>query len=72
MPNDTEDCVWMTSIHIAARSDGGLRVWSDDMPGLVLSGSNPDKVMASILPAISAIRAHQQTREAPTTRSDNI
>lgn len=30
------------------REDGGLRVYSDDLPGLVLSGENPRAVLADI------------------------
>lgn len=63
MSKHDDDAIWSTSIRIAARPDGGLRVWSDDMPGLILSGPNPSKVMANVLPAIAAIRAHQQKTE---------
>ena len=42
-------------ISIGPREDGGVRVWSDDMPGLILSGSDPLKVMAAIGPAIKAL-----------------
>jgi hypothetical protein len=37
------------------REDGGLRVYSDDLPGLVLSHSNPDAVLADVKPAIEGI-----------------
>jgi hypothetical protein len=48
---------WMLSIRIGGRPDGGLRVWSEDIPGLILSGIDPDKVMASIWPALHALPA---------------
>lgn len=37
--------------------DGGLRVYSDDVPGLVLSGPDPDKVMADVMPALRGLGA---------------
>lgn len=37
------------------REDGGLEVFSDDLPGLILSGSDRSKVAAAIVPAIGAI-----------------
>lgn len=35
------------TIKIAPREDGGLRVWSDDLPGLILSHKNRNEVCAS-------------------------
>lgn len=40
------------------REDGGLRVWSDDVPGLVLSHSDAEKVMADVIPALELILSH--------------
>lgn len=31
------------TVYLEPREDGGLRVWSDDLPGLILSG--PDQVV---------------------------
>lgn len=39
------------------REDGGLRVWSDDIKGLILSGPEPIGVCAKIWPAIKALAA---------------
>ena len=44
-------------VRLRRRSDGGLRAWSDDVPGLVLSHSDPAKVMADIAPALEVILA---------------
>ena len=33
------------------RPDGGIRVWSNDLPGLILSGPDRAKVLADIEPA---------------------
>jgi hypothetical protein len=38
------------------RADGGLRMWSDDVPGLVLSGADPLKVIADVAPAFEVMR----------------
>jgi len=47
-------------ITIGPRSDGGVRIWSDDIPGLILSGSDPLKVMADIGPALKALIEYQK------------
>jgi len=39
------------TVFFEPRPDGGLRVWSDDLPGLVLSGPDRDAVLDD-LPAI--------------------
>lgn len=43
------------TIRIAEREDGGLRVWSDDVPGFVLSHAERGKVLADIGPALTRI-----------------
>jgi hypothetical protein len=37
------------------REDGGLRVWSADLPGLVLSHRDIDAILADVVEAIGAI-----------------
>ena len=39
------------TIKLEVREDGGLRVYSDELPGLILSGADPAKVMADVVPA---------------------
>lgn len=46
------------SITIAPREDGGLRVWSDDLPGLVLSHSDQELVLKDLGSAVMAILTH--------------
>jgi len=41
------------------RAGGGLRVYSEDLPGLILSGSDKHTVLESIAPAIKAIFEHR-------------
>lgn len=41
------------TIKLIPREDGGLRVCSDDVPGLILSHSDPELVMADLGPAIA-------------------
>lgn len=48
------------TITLQRRGDGGLRVCSDDVPGLVLSGPDPTKVMSDVWPAIEALRAYHR------------
>lgn len=51
--------VWKTmesvTIRLEMRPDGGLRVSSDDVPGLVLSHSHPALVMGDVLPALHGL-----------------
>ena len=39
------------------RTDGGLRAWSDDVPGLVLSHRDADGVLADVLVVLREILA---------------
>lgn len=50
MPNVT-----VVTVTLQDREGGGLEVFSDDLPGLILSGSNRDKVASAIIPAIEAL-----------------
>ncbi|MEO8927306.1 MAG: hypothetical protein ABI306_09095 [Caulobacteraceae bacterium] len=63
------------TVKFERRGDGGLRAWSPDVPGLVLSNLDPDKVMADIEPAMEAIlserlgckvRAHRLAKIGPS------
>jgi len=51
-------------IHIEPRDDGGLRVWSDDLPELVLSRTDPKLVMADLPAAIEVILAERSKSPA--------
>jgi len=42
------------------REDGGLRVYSDDVPGFVLSGPNPHAVLDDVVPALTALFEHNK------------
>lgn len=42
-------------VTLEPREDGGLRVWSDDLPELVLSHADPEKVIADIARAMEVI-----------------
>jgi hypothetical protein len=39
-------------IVLECRGDGGLRVWSPDIPGMVLSHSDPELLGADIIPTL--------------------
>lgn len=49
----------VVTVTLTDREDGGLRVHSDDLPGLILSGSDRAKVADAIIPAIQAIFKHK-------------
>jgi hypothetical protein len=42
-------------VHFETREDGGLRVWSDDLPGLNLSHRNPALVLDDVPSAIAGL-----------------
>ncbi len=45
------------TITLERRKDGGLYVSSDEVPGLILSGRDPAKVMATVVSALIALKA---------------
>jgi hypothetical protein len=71
----------VTVVFLSERADGGLRVWSDDEPGLILSGANADAVSGDIWRAIKVLREHRTSKvrgaddgaarvHSPETRAD--
>lgn len=50
----------IVTLKMQRREDGGLRVWSDKVGGLILSGSDPEKVMSKIWPGLVALKAEPQ------------
>ncbi len=58
-------------IIIEDREDGGIRVYSDDLPGLVLSGKNRVAVMADIESAVRIILEHNG-EDASNLRIDTV
>lgn len=53
----------ITTIKLQRREDGGLCVWSDDVPGLVLSGPDPQAIMRDVWPALEALRTYNSKAE---------
>jgi hypothetical protein len=47
------------TLHCERREDGGMRVWSSDVAGLVLSGADPRAVMRDVIVAVDAITRHK-------------
>jgi hypothetical protein len=52
----------VVTVTLADREDGGLRVHSDDLPGLILSGTDRTGVTEKIAPAIKALFEHKGFR----------
>ena len=52
-------CMTVVDVKLLDRHDGGLCVYSDILPELILSGPNTDEVCAWIQPAIRAIFAQR-------------
>lgn len=53
-----ENAALRISVTIERREDGGLFVYSDDLPGFVLSHLDAEAVLADIEPALSAFMSH--------------
>lgn len=45
----------VVTLTFARRPDGGLRIYSDTLPGLVLSGANVPAVLSDLGPAIRGL-----------------
>jgi hypothetical protein len=45
-------------VRFERRPDGGLRAYSDDVPGFVLSHSDPELVMKDVGPALAGIMSY--------------
>ena len=43
------------TVRFAQRDDGGLRAWSDELPGFVLSHSDAKAVIEDVEPALESI-----------------
>ncbi len=46
------------------REDGGIFVYSDDVPGLALSSADPRKALDDVLPALEVLEANAKRQEA--------
>lgn len=53
-----ENAALRISVTIERREDGGLFVYSDDLPGFVLSHLDAEAVLADIEPALSVFVSH--------------
>ena len=53
------------TIRLIPREDGGIRVCSDDIPGLILSGPDPIDAILDIWPAISRPSKNTQPMHNP-------
>ncbi len=71
-----KDAPYLTVVNVTLKDceDGGLEVFSDDLPGLILSGPDPDNVAAAIMPAIKALLQHRgfMVTIRPTVPVDSV
>jgi hypothetical protein len=47
------------TVRFERRDDGGLLIYSDDVPGLVLSHRDPRKALEDLIPALKIILSHR-------------
>ncbi len=43
------------TVHFDRRDDGGLSIWSEDLPGLHLSHSDPARALDDVKPALEGL-----------------
>jgi hypothetical protein len=55
---DREVAAATVTVRFERRDDGGLRAWSDDVPGLVLSNRDPHRVLDDVIPALRVLLGH--------------
>jgi len=54
------------------RSDGGLRAWSEDVPGLVLSHTSVDDLLEDVTSALQVILSHRVRAEIEVKPLEDI
>jgi hypothetical protein len=70
-PND----LWLISVVFETRPDGGLRVYSDDVPGFMLSHTNTFAVYGDVKPALETIigeMMHSRVTIEPADKSQSL
>ncbi len=50
------------TITLEPREDGGIRIYSDALPGLILSHSDPHKAMEALGPSLQMLTAYDATK----------
>jgi hypothetical protein len=66
------DRSFKVTVHFDRRADGGLRVWSDDVPGLVLSSADVDGAIEDVPVAIRVILSHMLCADVDVRPLTNI
>lgn len=60
------------TVSFESRGDGGLRAWSDDVPGFVLSHRDASALIADIKPALDVILSARLGEEVTTEPLGNV
>jgi hypothetical protein len=67
-----KDRSYKVTVCFESRPDGGLRAWSEDVPGLVLSHTSVDDVLDDVISALKTILSHQLNAEIDVKPLGNI
>lgn len=59
MPKSNTTRYYKVVVCFERRPDGGLRAWSDGIPGLVLSHRNVDRLLDDVAPALETLLSEQ-------------
>ena len=66
------DRTFKITVCFEARPDGGLRAYSDDVPGLALSSTDLDGVLADVTEALSYILSQKMQTEIQVRPLEDI
>lgn len=68
----TKDTRLKITVCFEQRPDGGLRAYSDDVPGLVLSSLDVDGVLADVTTALQVILSARHHADVQVTAPPNV
>jgi hypothetical protein len=60
------------TVHFEPRPDGGVRAWSPDLPGFVLSHRDVDALVADIQPALKVILEYRFRADIAVRELENL
>ena len=68
----TRDRSFKVTVCFEQRDDGGLRAWSEEVPGLVLSHTDIDGVLADVTEALKVILSHRFNADVDVQPLENV
>ena len=69
---DASESEFIISVVYERRADGGYRIYSEDVPGFILSHIDPALVFADVVPALETILASRLNKPVRVTLPGKI